>query len=226
MQKANLINNMLKNGFILAVLLHLLIFLFLIIVVQFQHPETYKKPPQLYIPSYVYRGSITPSVIQSQHSVLQQAKHMPTRLPQPAHNTQSIPLSTSQQQSVMDMSRQFFQQNNARDAQKNSREQEPILLVGDPNESPDPLIRLVGKALSANFNYPRMEGTFGIQGRVYVHMLLHPEGYFSDVRIVQSSENNNFDAAALYAINRAPRVVGADQFISKPKPLLIGFIFN
>ena len=71
-----------------------------------------------------------------------------------------------------------------------------------------------------------MEGNFGLRGRVLVSLVLHPEGFYSNVQIVQSSENNDFDNAALYAVNSAPKVIGADHFLDKPKRFIVGFIFD
>jgi TonB family protein len=99
-------------------------------------------------------------------------------------------------------------------------------MIGDDHAPADPLIKLIGRSLSAHFRYPRMAGELGIRGRVIVELTLHPEGYYSDVQMLKSSDNEDLDAAALYAVNSAPDVIGADHFISKPKHFVIGFVFN
>jgi hypothetical protein len=43
---------------------------------------------------------------------------------------------------------------------------------------------------------------------------------------VQSSQNEDLDAAALYAVNKAPRIDGADRFLAKPKTFVVGFLFH
>ena len=106
------------------------------------------------------------------------------------------------------------------------KEADPILLIGDDSQPADPLIKLLGRSLSAHFRYPHMAGQLGITGRVVISLTLHPEGYYSDVQIVQSSDNQELDGAALYAVNSAPTVEGADRFISTPKHFVIGFLFD
>jgi TonB family protein len=111
-------------------------------------------------------------------------------------------------------------------AMRRAKSQDPMLLIGEVSSMADPLVTLIGHSLSKHFDYPRVEGNFGIRGKVLVEMILHPDGIFSNIRIIESSENQDFDAAALYAVNAAPKVVGADQFITQPKYLVIGFIFD
>jgi TonB family protein len=106
------------------------------------------------------------------------------------------------------------------------KEADPILLIGDDTQPADPLIKLLGRSLSAHFRYPRMAGQLGVTGRVIIALTLHPEGYYSDVQMVQSSDNQELDTAALYAVNSAPTVEGADRFISQPKHFVIGFVFD
>lgn len=102
---------------------------------------------------------------------------------------------------------------------------EPIYMIGDDSQPADPLIKLLGRSLSAHFRYPHMAGQLGIRGRAIVGLTLHPEGYYSHVQLLQSSNNPDLDAAALYAVNAAPKIDGADRFIEKPKHFVIGFVF-
>jgi TonB family protein len=102
---------------------------------------------------------------------------------------------------------------------------DPIYLIGDMSQAADPLIKLIGKALSAHFRYPDTPGRLGIKGRALVGLTLHPGGYFTDVSLLESSQNHELDDAALYAVNQAPLVAGADRFINHPKHFVIGFIF-
>jgi len=43
---------------------------------------------------------------------------------------------------------------------------------------------------------------------------------------VQPSEIQDFNAAALYAVNTAPTVVGVNKFLAKPTRFVVGFIFD
>lgn len=235
-----------RNSFLFSLIFHLAILLILLIVstiITLNPVEQEKKSPQLYIPSYVYKGAITPTV---QHQVaktasntqsftesqsaapnIQKVQNKPSVLPSQIKKVSVRKNNPFQQKSILDMSRSIIQQNQVNAAIDNLNNTEPpILLVGDKHAIVDPLIKLLGRSLSAHFHYPKIEGTFGARGRVYVELVLHPEGYFSDVQIVQSSEIQDFDAAALYAVNTAPTVVGANKFLPKPKRFIVGFIFE
>ncbi len=205
-----------------------------------------QKSPQLYsIPSYIYNGGSKQSMA-NQDTVHNELSHSDSNTNQVAPPKQSFKQVASPKQSlkqialpeqtikhdfanhksILDMSRETLRQDQFKSFLSNHNEAEPILLIGDANVEASPLVKLMARSLSANFNYPKQEGSFGIRGKVIAKIVLHPEGYFSDIQILQSSNNDNFDAAALYAINKAPRVVGVNHFLSTPKSFVIGFIFN
>ncbi len=220
-----------RNSFLLSVILHLLLLLFLFgisAVITLNPEKKEQKSPELYIPSYVYHGAMTPPVTKAQTKAehIQKPQNHPSVLSSQSKNLPSK-RNTFSQKSILDMSRSIIQQNQVNSAlnQLNSAEP-PILLVGDKHAIVDPLVKLMGQSLSAHFHYPKIEGVFGATGRVYVELVLHPEGYFSDVQIVQSSNVQDFDAAALYAVNTAPTVRGVDKFLSQPKRFIVGFIFD
>jgi len=131
-----------------------------------------------------------------------------------------------QHRSILSLTYNMLQQNQQAMVSSLKQTDEPIYLVGDKNDSPDPLVRLLGRALSAHFEYPHDAGVFGIRGRTVVGMVLYPDGSLSDVQVLQSSENQDLDAAAVYAVNSAPRIRGADKYISHPKRFIVGFIFR
>ncbi len=233
-----------RNSFLLSVILHLALLLFLLSISTMINKKTIQVPqksPELYIPSYVYHGAINPvpqpiTKNSSQSQTIMQTENAARSIQKP-QNAPS-PLSSEKkniavkkkeffQKSILDMSRSIIQQNQVNAAVNNLNNTEPpILLVGDKHASVDPLTKLVGRSLSAHFHYPKIEGVFGATGRVYVELVLHPEGYFSNVQIVQSSHIQDFNAAALYAVNTAPQVLGADKFLTEPKRFVVGFIFN
>lgn len=235
-----------RNSFLLSVILHLslLLFFLLISTIITRNPiENNKKSPQLYIPSYVYKCALaasaqqpirqnpTPSetVTQPQKAqpLIQQVENKSGRLPQQQKSVSVRKNDSFQQKSILAMSRNFIQHNQMDTAiDRLNNTEAPILLVGDKHAIVDPLVKLVGRALSAHFRYPEIEGRFGAQGLVYIELTLHPEGYFSDVQIVRPSDIQDFNAAALYAVNTAPTVVGIDKFLSRPKRFVVGFIFE
>jgi len=240
------IKKLTRNSFLLSVIFHLSLLLFLLsisTIITLKPIKNIRKPPQLYVPSYVYQGAITPvtqprtarhssnaeSFINAQNNAqnMQKTPNKASILASEQKNLSAKKSGIFSQKSILDMSRSIIQQNQVNAAINNLNNTEPpILLIGDKHAIVDPLIKLLGKSLSAHFHYPRIEGIFGAKGRVYVELVLHPEGYFSDVQIVQSSEIQDFNAAALYAVNTAPTVVGANKFLPKAKRFVVGFIFD
>lgn len=231
---------LLINSFLLSVLLHLLLLLsFAIIIFQ---PEEKKKSPNLQVtPTYYYSEPLPPKTLQSLPATAvpsqQQSKPTPVtplqqdksplkrnELPQQVEKNIS-PEKDRVEKSVMSATRQVLREN-LRHAIKSIKDEDPIYLIGDENVPTDPLVKMIGKALSANFEYPKVAGEFGITGRVLIGLTLHPEGNFSDVQLLKSSNNNDLDAAALYAVNTAPNVAGAERFLSEPKHFVVGFIFK
>lgn len=213
-----------------------------------------QKTPHDYVPAYTYTGSIKPSAqratsqqteksVQSKpsnpskgqdeladnssvsHAQIDSAVHE-----QSAIQVQKAPKKTQTARksiastSLLSDSLNMIKDDQMRDVTK-AQESEPIYLIGDDSMPADPLIKLMGRSLSTHFGYPRTAGELGIRGRVLVEFILHPEGYYTDIRMVHSSSSPDLDAAALYAVNSAPRVIGADRFISKPKHFVVGFVF-
>lgn len=247
MQK-NLTQKLLSRSLILSVLLHLLLLISAILMIL--RTDEQKKPPQDYnrpIKAYTYTGAISPASLpqpqkmQSNNTAQQIQNERESSpldnttqagaIPSAKHysettHTKHTTSTTHYQKSILEMSRETLRQNQLNANMHRSKEEAPILLIGDEHAVADPLIKLIGRALSAHFSYPKMEGHFGVHGRVLVEMVFHPEGYFTDVQIVESSNNENLDAAALYAVNTAPKIVGANQFLARPKSFIVGFLFN
>jgi TonB family protein len=190
----------------------LLLFIFSISIL---FPTTHKRPHD-YVPAYVYKGQVIPSTLSAANNQpqSQQRRNEPTD----AHGIKP--------KSILASSMQMIEQNQMKAVRASLKEDDPIMMIGDSTHFSDPLIKLIGHALSAHFDYPRTEGELGIKGQVLMGMTLHPDGTFSDVQIVASSNNENFDAAALYAVNNAPTIVGADRFLTQPKHFVIGFLFR
>lgn len=106
------------------------------------------------------------------------------------------------------------------------KEEEPIYLIGDINTPPSLLIKLLARSLSKHFHYPEHAARFGIRGKTLIRFTLHPNGTISDVEMVQTSNTQELDTAALYATNTAPKVDGIDRFLREPKTFLVGFVFR
>lgn len=223
------------NGLSLSLLLHLL-FVASITTVILTTPEDEeeKKPPNLFVPSYVYKGGITPTTplaanVASPKSLekMTSANAEPSSTPisEPEANKKIIVRKNNVSlASIMASTQNILQANKLKGL--NTAVTEPIYLVGDLSQAPDPLIRLLGKALSANFRYPREAEILGIRGRVLVGLTINPKGYLSDVQMLQSSNHNDLDAAALYAVNSVTTIPGTHKYLSQPKHIVIGFIFR
>lgn len=206
-----------RKSFILSAFLHLLL-LIALIRFTFSQYDTKTSVPHYYTPAYVYSGAVAPSSAQ-------QVRHRQTPHT-PSDNTAQPSPHGILKRSVLDMSRDVLANDQMQHQLHMMKNEEPMLLIGDQSQMADPLIKLIGISLSAHFSYPKVEGNLGLRGKVIVEMTLHPEGYYSDVRIIRSSDNPDFDSAALYAVNSAPKVKGADFFIQQPKYLVVGFIFD
>ena len=247
------IKKIFQNGFWLSLLLHLLLLLAVLILMARKPEETVEKTlPQNYVPAYTYTGSIKPATPQQavQSTQTKESHPNPEKIISPekeesSESIQSVEHTSSTfeapkvvkkipvkkirnkplQKSLLSASFDMLKQEQLQEISTKG-EADPIYMIGDDSQPADPLIKLLGRSLSAHFAYPRTAGELGIRGRVLIGMTLHPEGYYSNVKMMQSSENPDLDAATLYAVNSAPKIEGADRFISKPKRFVIGFIFN
>lgn len=220
---------------LLSVILHLLFFIS--ISVSLVLPE--EKSREHYVSSYVYQPPISSSLYQQNPSKVNTPKlQAPKKSPLPhiqeqkiASRSVSLPqkdisvLTGSENESVMAMSLNTLKQNQIKNTMEEVKDEEPLLLIGDNTLETDPFIKIIGRVLSANFIFPETEGRLGIKGSVLVALVIHPEGYFSDIHILRASDTQNFNNAALYAINKAPRAIGVDRFLSKPKRIVIRFMF-
>lgn len=223
-----------RYSFWLSVLLHVLLLLSFILVINWMPNEQQKKPNE-YVPSYVYKGQLNPSIDHSNAVNTQNTKSA-----QPAQNQKPVERARTSKQSQKTLptskhginlnsilaSTQSVLMQEQRKSFSPPKSEDPLYLIGDNNEPADPLIKMLGRALSAHFEYPRSAGEFGVTGRAVVGMTLHPGGYLTEIQLVKSSNNHDLDAAALYAVNKAPKIEGVDRFITEPKRFVIGFIFD
>jgi len=239
--QSSVIKKIVQNGFWLSVLIHLLLLLS-ILTLMTSTPEQENKHslPHYFVPAYTYTGSIKPSaaVQKNQRNIqgekresaentekMQSVEHTESRV-SVAKALNKIPTKRiHRQKSFLSASFDMLKDEQMREVSQKT-EADPIYMIGDDSQPADPLIKLLGRSLSAHFGYPRTAGELGIRGRVIIGLTLHPEGHYSNVQMLQSSNSPDLDAAALYAVNSAPRIEGADRFIDKPKHFVIGFVFN
>lgn len=217
-------NRLIQHSFSLSVLLHLLLLLSLIFYIHSQPTEHKYKPVQV-MPSYVYTGAIIPTSSSFQPMQATQASTTSTTI---SAAKRVLPKKNGGigLREIMASSYRILEENQRQAIHSLVGKAEPIYMIGDINGESDPLIILLGRALSKHFQYPEIAGKFGIAGRALIKLTLQPEGNITDVIVVESSNNHELDSAALYAVNAAPRIKDADHYIKKPKTMVIGFIFR
>jgi len=211
------IKQLLPASFFISLLLHLLLLLAFPTIVFFDVLEP-KKQPNNYVPAYVQQASATSMPSISNNTPMPSIKSVQSQ--------RSKPSKPFPKQSVLSLTYAMLNQRQQTMMASLNKKQDPIYLIGDKNQPADALTRLLGRALSAHFAYPKEAGILGIKGKVIIGMDLHPNGELSDIQILQSSHYSDLDTAALYAVNTAPIVKGANQFISRPRHFVVGFVFR
>lgn len=239
----------LLNAFWLSLLLHIIILAIIFLIVQ-NEPER-RTAPDHTVSAYTYQERPSPTIQQRRQTQSKQTKSNLTEqktmaekqkekvtvkqsktladkegIKPPAQKSTTHETPSPQKSMIAASFAMLREQQMQKMSEAAYENVDPIYLVGDPNMPADGFSLLLGKALSAHFEYPKLAGEMGIRGRVIIGLTLHPEGYFSDVEILQSSHHRDLDAAALYAVNQAPTIEGMNKFLSKPKHFVVGFIFN
>ncbi len=197
----------LKNGLLISLLLHLLLFTSAGLILQFQ--PVFEKSPALYVPSYVYHPEKTATPNQ----------------PAPAPITKNIPTSKN---GILKPAK--FTNNEARkinqpiDASA-SKPTDPVHMVGDEKVD-KPLLTLLGKAFYKHLFYPKAAMDFNVRGIAYVGFLLHPDGSITQLQLMKSSGADVLDRAAMNAVSLSAPVKGVNQYLSEEKFLVLGVIFG
>lgn len=227
------VSKLLLSPLLLSVLVHLLLLLFfsVFIIMRPDRSNQVISTSNLSVPTYVYQDKV-PVQVHRRRAFEKKISH---KLVQKVDSTSPLIKPTdgvlkskeiSRKKSLFASSLEMISKNQFHEMSAAIEENDPIYLVGEETAFPDPFIMLLGKALSAYFQYPKMAGELGIKGIVIISLTLHPEGHFSNVIIKKSSNNHDLDAAALYAVNHAPIIEGMDRFIKKPKRFVVGYIFR
>ena len=199
-------NAVIRNSFWLAMLLHLLFFLSMSYVWISQ--ATSEEKPAEYIPSYAYHESSSAAFEQKSAPTPQKA--IPTAkngIQKPVYNTRLMRFNQ-----VMDIT--------------SAKNAEPVHLIGDNKKTPQPLIILLGKALTAKLIYPRAAIDLTVKGVSVIGFLLHPDGHVTDVKLLKSSRADILDQAALAAARDISPVKNVGQYVDEPKPIVFGIIFG
>lgn len=232
-QDSALLSKIQRNSFIFSLLLHLLILASYSLVLTF--PMKQRELPSLYIPSYAYQEPVTQtSQPVQQDNMAKQEQAKPVAKPTPvkpvtqAKQIAEIGLKTAEQQK---------KQQTTAPAAKPARRSPPITavhtkehtqpvhLVGD-KKLDQPLIELLGKALSSHLVYPKIAIDFNLHGTAYVGFTLHSSGLVTEAKIVKSSGTDVLDQAALDGVRNMSPVSGVNQYLEKNRYLVVGVIFG
>src|SRR5579883_478988 len=190
--------------FLLALCLHILIFLTFAANIVFLPPYIPdKKSPSLEIPAYAYQESnpatFEPpapekneevSKIGIKKSVKKEVKHL----------TQLLPTNLS-------------------------KPEDPVHLIGEDHE-PRPLLTLLGKALTKHLLYPKAAIDFNVRGISVIGFVVHPDGQVTDVQLVKSSGTEVLDNEAVAAASAISPVNNVGQYLKEPRYMVIGIIFG
>lgn len=106
-----------------------------------------------------------------------------------------------------------------------SPETEPVHLIGD-KKIDRPLLTLLGKALTKHLIYPKSAIDLNVKGTSVIGFVLYPDGHITQVRLLQTSRAEVLDQAALAAANGINPVGRVSQYLTQPKFMVIGIIFQ
>lgn len=214
-----------RNSFWIVLLGHCLLFLGFsfewLTSIKLQKTEPEDKP-SLFIPSYVAHESAATPAVQQQ----------PTPEPTPAKPTpptqdaqKAVPTSKlGIEKPAMPRTRPSFNTSHPIDISR-SPETEPVHLIGD-KKIDRPLLTLLGKALTKHLIYPKSAIDLNVRGTAVIGFVLYPNGTVSDVQLLSSSRADVLDRAAISAARAIGPVARVSQYLTQPKLMVIGIIFQ
>lgn len=226
-----------RHSLWLSLFLHFLLLFSFVVVLHLSPAVTSEPKPAMYIPSYAMNLPAPPTPVMQPQPQPQKAVSQPQ--PPVPKQKQFAELKPQTDKSVIPVKKQAApsQQNKAAAAPKpaskfqsldNTKamsEEEPVHVIGE-KKSDDPLIKLLGRAISARLVYPRAAVDFNLKGTAYIGFTLHPNGELTGIRVMQSSGADILDEAALRGIQAISPLGGANQYVPKERFLVVGIIFR
>jgi TonB family protein len=229
-------------SFILSIIFHLLLILFIFLHFLFDQlnpPKEEPKKPYLFSPAYLYQpkpmtnitNSNSPEKIDKTEKIKEIQKkeiknNIIKKMAKQKHE-ENIPIPDAlPKKSLLSATEDFLQENRRQLLTQSAKYEDHVYMIGDQTTTPDPLIRQLAYVLSAHFRYPEIARKFGITGKTIVGMTLYPNGKLHNIQILESSGNIELDHAALYAVNTASAIKNANRYILQPKRFIIGFVFR
>lgn len=223
-----------RNSFLFSLLLHLLLLASYLFVWPVSNINK-KELPSLYIPSYAYQEQANqinqppqPNQATQQQPPTITKKPSPVKSAIPAQQSSTIGLKVAKQQAKAPskpISAKSSKQSQPITEVRSARQTQPVHLVGD-KKLDQPLIELLGKALSSHLTYPKIAIDFNLHGTVYVGFMLHTSGLVTEAKVVKSSGTDILDQAALAGVQTMSPVSGVNQYLEKNRYLVVGVIFG
>lgn len=224
----NLSRRIQQRSIWLSIICHLLLLLlFTFSWVWHNRSPELKESPTLRIQSYVYQQPIT----QSSSAVSQEKPlthpELPTTSADEAVNKNSESGKVAKE--IATPANHFQPPNMASEQESKainiSNSIEQVHLIGDKNID-EPLLKLLGRAISAQLVYPQLALDFHLRGTAIIGFNLQPNGQVNHIALLQSSGSMVLDNAALDAIHDASPVAKVNLYLKQAKYIVIGIIFG
>lgn len=224
------------GSLLISILFHLLVLFLLTAKLSFFPTKKIEieKPPQLYLPSYVYQEPVQtpvqPTPIASDIPESKKGMEMPIPAANKAEKTKPKEVDKKKVEAPPktktppQTETKPKPQTNTVDHAK-SEVMEAVNLVGEKKEV-QPLIEILGKALGARLQYPRIAIDFNLTGTSYIGFTLHPSGLVTGAKVVKSSGAGVLDDAALSGVKAMSPVLRVGPYVEKPRYMVVGIIFE
>lgn len=214
-----------RNGFWIVLICHCLLFLGLSLQWTASVKLLKTQPedrPSLFIPSYIAHNLSAPTQQQSTPSPPTPA---PKKSPETPDLKKSIPISKNGiEKPIMTNARPTFNTSHPIDISR-APDTEPVHLIGD-KKIDRPLLTLLGKALTKHLIYPKSAIDLNVKGTSVIGFVLYPDGHITNVQLLRTSTAQVLDQAALAAANGINPVANVTQYLTQPKFMVIGIIFE
>lgn len=193
---------------LLALLVHLLLFLSFSLVIQF--PSNALKLDKN-IPVYVYHEekNSPPSQITPKTIPQKEVEVSKLGIEKPATKQPPKPVQTKMETLSV-----------------GKGEQNINVTVQTREKMDKPLLDLVTKAAAAHLVYPKIAVDFHLMGAVILGFVLAPDGQVSQLTVLQSSGAEVLDNAALDAIRAAIPIKNVGPYLTKSEPFVFDIVFR
>ena len=208
------------------------------VIVLTPHEQPQSSSPQS-VPSYLTPSPAAPPAVKEENTTPTPPAPQPEPKPEPQAESKEtakngiekpvtrkteVPRSAAKSQ-PRDPSTIKFSRNTIPEDITNPRDQEPLHLVGE-SKIIKPLVKILARALSQHLMYPRVAADFNLRGVVVVGFVLHPEGYVTEARVMQSSGAGVLDDAARDAVGAMSPVGDVHEYLPDAEFMAIGIIFG